>query len=223
MYRSSAMQFRLAFSAVDRGLDLNLKLMVARRSDETMAHVVLRVLGYCLFYRNDPTQELRFAIGPADRDSPDLWAHDLVGRPVDWIVCGEPDAEELRHVLKHQRQATVRVLFGSEQQRDAFFHHVRSLRRRVLGLEAVDFREISADLVERLAAHELERQRWSVTLVEDHLYVEADGVAADCEVGRPKLHANGHVIGHADGRQGDQRDDQRGGERRDERGEEDGR
>jgi uncharacterized protein YaeQ len=187
MYGSTAMQFRLALSDVDRGLDLNLKLMVARRSDEAMTHVVLRVLAYCLFYRNDPTQELRFALGPADRDRPDLWAHDLAGRPIEWIVCAEPDAEELRHVLKHQRQAAVRVLFGSEEQRDAFFHHVRSLRTRVPGLEGVDFRQVSAELVERLAEHQVERQRWLVTLVEDHLYVEADGVTADCEVGRPRL------------------------------------
>ena len=52
------------------------------------------------------------------------------------------------------------------------------------GLEAVDFWEISAELVDRLAASELERQRWAVTLVEDHLYVDADGVAADCEVSK---------------------------------------
>lgn len=194
MYGSKATQFRLALSAVDRGLDVNLKLIVSRRPDEPMSHVVLRVLAYCLFYRDDANQPLRFATGPADRDSPDLWAHDLVGRPMEWIVCGEPDAEELRHVLKHQRQATVRVLFGSEEQRAAFSHHLRSLRRRVVGIHTVDFRQVSADLVERLAEHDLERQRWLVTLVEDHLYVEADGVAADCEVRRSKV---------AEGRDGD--------------------
>jgi uncharacterized protein YaeQ len=174
-------------SAIDRGLDLNQKLMVSRRQDEPMTHVVLRILAYCLFYREELTQGLRFPPGPADRDSPDLWAHDLVGRPIEWIVCGDPDAEELRHVLKHQRQAAVRVLFGSQQGSDTFFHQVRSLRRRVSGLESVDFRQVSAELVERLAEHDIERQRWAVTLVEDHLYVDAEGIAADCEVRRPRL------------------------------------
>lgn len=187
VYGSTAIQIRLALSAVDRGLDLNQKLIVARRSDEPMAHVVLRLLAYCLFYRDDLSQGLRFAPGPADRDRPDLWTHDLAGRPVEWIVCGDPDAEELRHVLKHQRQAAVRVLFGSEQGPDTFFHHVRSLRRRVPGLESVDFRQISAELVDRLAEREQERQRWAVTLVEDHLYVDADGIAADSEVTRPRF------------------------------------
>jgi len=191
MYASTAMQIRLALSVVDRGLDVNEKLVVARRTDEPMSHVVLRVLAYCLFYRDDRPQCLEFALGPADRDSPDLWAHDLVGRPIEWIVCGEPDAEELAHVLRHQRQALVRVLFGSDEGRDNFFLRIQSLRRRVMGLEAVEFRQVSADLVERLAAREEERQRWSVTVVEDHVYVDADGVTADSEVVRVRVPAEG--------------------------------
>lgn len=187
VYGSTAIQIRLSLSAIDRGVDLNQKLIVARRSGEPMTHVVLRLLAYCLFFRDELGQSLRFAPGPADRDSPDLWAHDLVGQPVEWIVCGNPGADELRHVLKHQRQAVVRVLFGSEQERDTFFHQVRSLRRRVPGLESVDFRQVSAALVDRLAQCELERQRWAVTLVEDHLYVDAEGIAADSEVSRPRF------------------------------------
>jgi uncharacterized protein YaeQ len=186
MYASTAMQIRLALSVVDRGLEINEKLVVARRAGEPMSHVVLRILAYCLFYRDDRPQCLQFALGPADRDGPDLWAHDLVGRPIEWIVCGELDAEELAHVLRHQRQALVRVLFGSDVERDGFFHRIRSLRRHVMGLEAVDFRQVSAEMVERLAAREEERQRWTVTLVEDHLYVDADGVAADSEVLRAR-------------------------------------
>ena len=181
------MQIRLALSAFDRGLDLNLKLMVARRVDEPMEHVVLRILAYCLFTRNDPTSALHFAPGPADRDAPDLWAHDLVGRPVEWIVCGPVDADELRHVLQHQRQATVRVLFGSEEEHQQFAHDVRSLRRRVSGLESVDFRQVDRALVGLLAQCALARQRWAVTLVEDHLYVDAEGVSVDSDVIRPDM------------------------------------
>lgn len=185
------MQIRLSLAVVDRGLEVNEKLVVARRADEPMEQVVLRVLAYCLFFRDDPPQCLEFAIGPADRDRPDLWAHDLVGRPIEWIVCGLPEADELAHVLRHQRQATVRVLFGSEGERAEFFQRVRAMRKRVMGLESVDFRQVSAELVERLAARREERQRWSVTLVEDHLYVDADGVAADSEVIRVPVPADG--------------------------------
>lgn len=182
MFGSTTLQVRLALSVVDRAIDVNVKLMVARRADEPMTHVVLRLLAYCLFYRPDPTQPLRFATGPADRDCPDIWAHDLLGQPLEWIICGQPDVDELRHVLKHQRQARIKVLFGSAADRAQFFHDVRSLRRRMLGLEAVEFLQIDAATVERLAASHIERQRWAVTLVEDHLYVDADGVAADSQI-----------------------------------------
>lgn len=191
-FGSKTMQVRLALSAVERGLDLNVKLMVARRPDEPMAHVVMRVLGYCIFYRAEVSQPLQFAPGPVDRDSPDLWAHDLVGSPIEWIVCGNPDLDDLRHVLKHQRQAVVRVLFGSGPEREAFFEGIRSTRRRIQGIELVDFREISAELVDRLAECSLERQRWAVTVVEDHLYVDAEGVTSDSEISRPRyLEAQG--------------------------------
>jgi uncharacterized protein YaeQ len=186
VFGSTTMQVRLALSAIDRGLDLNLKLMVARRPDEPMAHVVMRVLGFCIFYRSELNPPLKFAPSPADRDCPDLWAHDLIGRPIEWIVCGKPDVEELRHVLKHQRQAAVRVLFGAEPEREAFFHELGSLRKHVVGLESVDFRQVDSNLVDRLAACEQERQGWAVTLVEDHLYVDAEGVPSDSEVARIK-------------------------------------
>lgn len=191
MFGPVAIQIRLALFAPDRGLDLGARLVVARRAGEPMDAVVLRALAYCIFYRDELGTSLRFTSAPADRDSPDLWAHDLAGRAVEWIVCGDADAEELSHVLRHQRQAAVRVLFGSDAGREDLFHHLRSLRRHIAGLGAVDFREVSADMVERLAASEVERQRWAVTLVEDHLYVDADGVVADCEVTRPRFDPEG--------------------------------
>lgn len=182
------MQVRLALSVVEHGqaTDLNVKLMVARRPEEPMSHVVMRVLAYCLFYRSDLSQPLQFARGPADRDCPDLWSHDLAGRPVEWIICGRPDVDELRHLMKHQRQAQVRVLFVSPEEQAAFFEEVRGLRQRLPGLDSVDCRALSLELVERLAASHLERQRWAVTVVEEHLYVDADGVAADAEVVRSR-------------------------------------
>src|SRR4051812_32040182 len=118
------MQFRLSLSAVDRGLDLNTKLVLARRADETMEHVVLRLLAYCLYEREADGGGLAFALGPADRDGPDLWAHDLAGRPVEWIVCGQADGAELRHVLQHRRDTQVRVLLGGETEREELFHEL---------------------------------------------------------------------------------------------------
>jgi len=176
------LQFRLAVSAVDRGVDLATKLVVPRREDETMEHVMLRVLAYCLYCREDREGGLRVAPGPADRDGPDLWSHGLDGRPEEWIICGAPDIEELRYVLQHQRQAHIRIVLGSPEERAHLFAGLRAFRRTLPGLELVEVREIDHALVAALARDERERQRWMVTLVENHLYVDADGTATDGEV-----------------------------------------
>lgn len=190
MYGATTMQFRLTLSVVERGLELNQKLILARRADEPVSHVVLRLLAYCLFHREGVGDAgLRFAPGPADRDSPDLWAHNLIAEPVEWIICGHVDAEELRYVLQHRRQAQVRVLFGSEAEVAELRHAVASLRKRWPGLSTVDFRQVDEPLVDCLAGAAMERQRWVVTRLEDHIYVDAEGVTADSPIRRPEISA----------------------------------
>lgn len=177
------LQVRLMVSATERGLELHTKLVVPRRDDEAMEHVVLRVLAYCLFCDDRPPPGgLRLAPGPADRDGPDLWSHDLAGRPVDWIICGDPVIEELRYVLQHQREAQVRILLGSDQERARFLSGLHAFRRPLAGLRSVDVRQVDASLLQALARHEDERQRWLVTIVDGHVYVEVDGHAVDGEV-----------------------------------------
>jgi uncharacterized protein YaeQ len=169
-------------SAIDRGIDLNTKLVVPRREDESMEHVVLRVLAYCLFCHDERGGGLRLAPGPADRDGPDLWSHHPEGRPDEWIICGDPDIEDLRYVMQHQRQAKIRILLGSPEERERLFAGLHSFRRTLPGLEAVDVREVDQALVQALVGNDQERQRWVVTMVEDHIYIDADAVTADGEV-----------------------------------------
>ena len=177
------LQVRLVVSAVDRALEVNTKLVVPRREDEAMTHVVLRVLAFCLFCgEHGRPGELRLAPGPADRDGPDLWSHDLAGRPVEWIICGAPDLEELRYVLQHQRQAQVRILLGSDQERERFLAGIHAFRRPLERLRTVDVQQVDAALLEALSRRQEERQRWLVTVVEGHVYVELDGQAVDGEV-----------------------------------------
>ena len=151
MYGARTLQFRLTLAIVERGVELTQKVIVARRVDEPVTHVVLRLLAYCLFYRGEGDASLRFAPGPADRDGPDLCAENLIGQPVEWIVCGHIEADDLRHVLQHQRQAKVRVLFGAEADVVELNRALGALRKRVPGLAAVDFRQVSEDLVDALA------------------------------------------------------------------------
>ena len=176
------LQFRLVISAVERGVELATKLVVPRREDETMEHVVLRVLAYCLYCRDEAGGGLRLAPGPADRDGPDLWSHHPEGRPAEWIICGDPQIEDLRYVMQHQRQARICVVLGAPDERARLLAGLHAFRRTLPGLESVDIREIDQALVAALARDDRERQRWLVTVVDNHVYVDADGATADGEV-----------------------------------------
>ena len=179
---SHTLQFRLILSAIDRGLDKSCKLVVPRREDEPMTHVMLRVLAFCLFCEDGPGEGLKLAPGPADRDGPDLWAHDLIGEPIEWIICGAPVIEDLRYVMQHQRQAKLRILLGSDEEREHFLSSLRAFRRTLPGLSGIDLRQVDTMLLEGLAAEVLERQRWLVTVVDHHVYVDLGERALDGEI-----------------------------------------
>jgi len=176
------LQFRLILSAIDRGLDRSCKLVVPRRVDEPMTHVMLRVLAYCLFCQDGPGEGLRLAPGPADRDGPDLWTHDLIGEATEWIICGAPAIEDLRYVMQHQRQAKIRILLGSDHERDHFLSSLHSFRRTLPGLTAIDLRQVDTGFLEALGAEVLERQRWLVTVIDHHIYVDLGARALDGEI-----------------------------------------
>jgi uncharacterized protein YaeQ len=174
-------EYRVAFSHVDRGLHLDRSVVVSRHASETLEHLTLRVLSWLMLWE----ERLVFGLGDAVGDAPDLLAEDLTGRVQTWIACGDVDPRHLRKVVQHNRDAVAHVVFGSTERRDAFVAEVESWGgRRPKGWERISLWTVDEQLVAALAASEAVRQRWNVTLVGDHFYVDADGVVADGEVVR---------------------------------------
>ena len=91
-------------------------------------NVVLRVLAWCLFHR----EGLRIADGPPRRDVPDLAVVGLDGKAVAWYGCGSADAEELRHVIVHNKGVDVRVLVPSRYDHPWIRLATRHFYRRLL-------------------------------------------------------------------------------------------
>jgi uncharacterized protein YaeQ len=172
--------FRIALSHVDRGIDRVRGVIVERHRAETAEHVILRVLAWCIFYDD----ELRFGPGLAARGAADLWAHDATGRPTIWVECGVAHADALRKEAQHSRGMAIHVLFCDLDRRAALVQELAELKRRPPEIEAMGIWSVDAELVARLAASDDRRQRWSVTVVGDHIYVESDGASVDCELAR---------------------------------------
>jgi uncharacterized protein YaeQ len=178
-----ALHFRIALSHVDRGIDRVRNVIVERHRLETAEHVVLRVLAFCIFYED----ELRFAPGQAARGSADLWARDAGDKPTVWVDCGDADADELRKMIQHNRGVAVHVLHCEPARRDALLAQIAALKRRPPELDAIGIWTVDAALVAELAARDDLRQRWSVTIVADHVYVEHDGRNVDCALERTQV------------------------------------
>ena len=90
------MEYRIALSHLDRGRTLDEAVIVGRHPSETMEHLTLRVLAWCLFSE----ERLEFGPGLSTPEAPDLWTRDLTGRLTTWIECGAADPEKVRRVVQ---------------------------------------------------------------------------------------------------------------------------
>ena len=64
---------------------------------------------------------------------------------------------------------------------------VLSFRRTLPGLSGVDLRQVDSTFLEALATEVIERQRWLLTVVDDHVYVDLGARALDGEIVRVPL------------------------------------
>jgi uncharacterized protein YaeQ len=180
MSSPSPLQLRVALAHIDRGLEVVEKLIVGRDPHTPPEHVILRILAWCLFH----AEGLRLADGAPRRDVPDLsiLGFDLKART--WIACGAADAEEIRRVVAHNRGVVVHALFDEAGPRDRFIRQIEGIKKRPPGFDDLSIWTLERELAATLAARLELRQRWAVTVVADHIYVDADGVRADSALTR---------------------------------------
>jgi uncharacterized protein YaeQ len=165
-------EYRLTFSNVERGVSGERPLVLSRHPSETLEHLTLRVLTWVLLHE----ERLEFGPGICLGDAPDLVSHDLSGQVQSWIACGDISLRLARRILQHNRGAAVHVVFGSRARREAFAAEVAGMRGEPpRGWDRLQLSTIDEVLVAGLAADEKLRQRWAVTVVGDHIYVEAEG------------------------------------------------
>jgi uncharacterized protein YaeQ len=174
---STRYEYRIALSDVDRGVQAEATVIAARHPSETAEHLTLRALAFCLLHRDG----LAFGAGLCDGDASDLELRDATGRIALWAECGAVDAQKLRRVVQQNAGAEVHVVLSDERRRRELEEGVAALPHGIRGAERVTLWRVDPALVAALARHEERRQRWAVTLVGGHLYVDADGESLDGE------------------------------------------
>jgi uncharacterized protein YaeQ len=172
-------EFKLALSNTDRAVERNESVLIARHPSETMLHAVLRVLAWCLVNE----EGLEFGPGLSTPDAADLLARDATGRLTTWVECGTATAEKLRKIQQHNSHLAMHVVLDD----------ARAAQQLTDGLAQTKLPRaatppsiwlIDSALTKELAANEDRRQRWSVTIVGDHVYMEANGKTMDGAVTR---------------------------------------
>jgi uncharacterized protein YaeQ len=170
-------EYRIALSHVDRNLQLDTTVIAARHPSETAEHLTLRVLALCLLYRDG----LAFGPGLCDGDASDLEARDPGGDVTLWAECGAVEAAKLRRIVQQNARAEVHVVLADERRRRELQEGIAALPHGIRDAERVVLWHVDPALVAALARHEERRQRWTVTIVDGHLYIEANGESVDGE------------------------------------------
>jgi uncharacterized protein YaeQ len=176
-------EYRLVLSNVDRGISLphGYPLVLSRHPTETLEHLTLRVLAWALLYE----ERLEFGPGVGASDAPDLMATDLIGKTTIWVACGDVSPKLTQRILQHNRQAAVHVVFGSSHGREAFLAEVASWGTRLpRGWERLSLWSFDPRLVAALSANDSLRQRWTLTLVGDHIYADTGPLVVDGAIRR---------------------------------------
>ena len=88
--------FAIDLSDLDRAVYDSFELKVARHPSETAEYMLVRVLAYCLEYR----EGIALTEGVSSGDEPALVVRDLTGAVTAWIEVGMPDASRLHRGSK---------------------------------------------------------------------------------------------------------------------------
>ncbi len=168
------MEFRIALSHVARGLEVTRPLVVARHPSETLEHVTLRVLAWSVLYE----EGLEPGPGLCDGEAPDVIARDAGGDVTAWVACGRVPWEKLRKALSQNARARVSAFFSGPRRAEELEGEIRALPRVPKEIGRVESWMIASSLVEALAK-DARRQSWTVTVIDEHVYVDADGTSHD--------------------------------------------
>ena len=161
---STIYSVEVELSDVDRGVYESLALRVAMHPSETAEYMVTRILAYCLEY----VEGIEMTAGLSDGDEPAIIVRDLTGRTTTWIEVGVPDADRLHRASKFASRVAV------------YTHRERVLMeqlagRRIFRGEDLSIYAFEAGFIRELASRIERRTRFSLSVTEQHLYVDIGG------------------------------------------------
>lgn len=146
-------KYSFHLESTDRRRDLPHKIIVGQRETESAAHVLLKLLGYLIFFR--PRIQIEAQLHDDNIPfEPDLVELDYELRPVLWVECGECSVEKLGRLAVKVPEAAIWVIKRSAAEAEHLRQRMakaglRQDRYHLLGLDEGMFEEVSGRLRSR--------------------------------------------------------------------------
>lgn len=179
---STLHHFDVRLSHVDRGVEQDLAIKVARHPSETAERLWLRLLAWC--WQWEPS--IAFGPGLCEPEEPDLFALGADGTTRTLLVrVGRPELARVEKDLARGGGARVAVLFDAPRRLEAFLAEARAGRpERIARAELAALPE---EILRPLSQLEDRRVRLGLTIADDHLYLDVGGETLDGALirGRP--------------------------------------
>lgn len=175
MFRPERWEYRITLCDVERSIAIDRTVVVGRHPSETVQHLLLRILAFCFVYDDG----IELGPGVNIEDAPDLMAYDLTGHLRLWVGCGDVTPDLAKKVVQHNRDAKAHIVFDTQERLDHFVSRAGHWPKSPRHWNHLTLWLPPPEVLAYLEGHESLRQRWAVTLVGGHLYLEVDGVTVD--------------------------------------------
>jgi uncharacterized protein YaeQ len=153
---------RIDLADIDRSVYEKLDFCIARHPSEAMEYMFMRVLAYCLEYRDG----IELTQGVAAGNEPAVLIRDLTGRITAWIEVGMPDPHRLHRGLKLAGRAAVYT------HRDVQKLLAQLSAANIDRLSTVPVYEFDRAFVDEIAALLDRRSDLSISVTERELYLD---------------------------------------------------
>lgn len=111
------------------------KQVVETRSSESLRHILLKILGYILFYDQKPRIEIR--VSPDKRDyKPDVVAFDAEGKVTLWVDCGQIAIKKVDDLTRQEPNAAIVIIKTTQREMELY---ARETARKVKRIGQVQF------------------------------------------------------------------------------------
>lgn len=126
----------------------NDKLVLEKRSGESMRHIVLKILGFLLYYDRSPRIELRVSEDKRDY-RPDVVAFDEQGQITLWVDCGQIAVRKVDDLTRQFPDAEIVIIKPTDREMESY---AREAAKKVRRIERVQFFGFDAEFVPALIA-----------------------------------------------------------------------